>query len=135
MLLVLQVYLHVAIFISVSGFVKGGQAYFCTSEVQKYEEVPRSTEKYGEVPRSTKEVRKKYASLPDFYPQTEQKFSVIDKCQKLSSQKENKNVLLLKNVKNSVPKNGTLLFCFGNRSPKKYREVRRSTEVRLSPLG
>ncbi|CAF1208933.1 unnamed protein product [Rotaria magnacalcarata] len=34
------------------GFAKGEKAYFYTSEVQKYEEVPRSTKKYLEVPRS-----------------------------------------------------------------------------------
>jgi hypothetical protein len=65
------------------GNVKGEQADFCTSEVQKYQEVPRSTKKYREIPRSTK----KYEEVPrstkkyerstlysfDFYPQTEKK--------------------------------------------------------------
>jgi hypothetical protein len=39
---------------------QGEQADFCTSEVQKYEKVQRSTEKYREVPRSTKKYHKKY---------------------------------------------------------------------------
>jgi hypothetical protein len=41
-------------------YSKGEQANFCTSEVQKYQEVPRSTKKYREVPRSTE----KYQEVP-----------------------------------------------------------------------
>jgi hypothetical protein len=47
---------------------KGKQPDFCTSEAQKYEEVPRSTEKYREVPKSTKEVKgstKKYEEFKE----------------------------------------------------------------------
>ena len=42
------------------GLVKGGKADFCTFEVQKYEEVRRSTEKYrkyDEVRRSTEKYK------------------------------------------------------------------------------
>jgi cell fate (sporulation/competence/biofilm development) regulator YlbF (YheA/YmcA/DUF963 family) len=58
---------------------------------EKYREVQRSTEKYREVPRSTEEV-------PFFFF--------------IFSRKQNKSVLLLGDVKNSVPNNRTFLFCF-----------------------
>jgi hypothetical protein len=51
-------------------YSKGEQANFCTSEVQKYQEVPRSTKKYREVPRSTEKYREvprsteKYQEVP-----------------------------------------------------------------------
>jgi hypothetical protein len=119
---------------------KGEQADFCTSEVQKYREVQRSTENYKEVERS-----KRY--LPRFFPKTEQKCSVIEKYQKFCSQKQNKSVLLLGNIKNSIPKNRTKMFCFlgteffifvmwyeeVQRSIGKYREVQRSTRSPLVP--
>ncbi len=47
---------HVLFYFNRTIHPKGKQADFCTSEVQKYEKVQRSTEKYQEVRRST-EVR------------------------------------------------------------------------------
>ena len=50
--------------------MQGDQAYFCTSEVRKYQEVHRSTKKYQEVQRSTQKYQevprstKKYREVP-----------------------------------------------------------------------
>ena len=111
-----------------SPILKGEQAYFCTSEVQKYEEVPRSTKKY-------QEVRKKYgrSTLPSL----------------IFTRKQNKSFLLSTNAKNSVPKKRTKMFCYWKmskilfpktehfcsvlgtevpRSTEKYQEVPRSTK-------
>ena len=72
---------------------KGEKADFCTLEVRritkKYKELARSTEKYKEVQRSTKEVRF-IASI--------------------FINKQSKNVLLLRNVKNFIPNNRTKMF-------------------------
>ncbi len=99
-----------------------GLLYFrSTRSTKKYQEVPKSTKKY----KKYREVRKKYQRSTlysfDFYPQIEQKCSVI-----LVFGIE---FLTLRNNKRP-------LFCFGNRSTKKDEEVRRSTkkhrEVRRS---
>ena len=85
---------------------KGEKADFCTLEVRritkkykelagstekyrKYKEIPGSTEKYKEVQRSTKEVR--FIAL-------------------IFINKQSKNVLLLRNVKNFIPNNRTKMF-------------------------
>ena len=76
---------------------------------EKYQEVPRSTEKYWEVLGSTKEVR---FTSSIFFPQTEQKCSGIAQCQKLNSQQQNKNVLVLEIEFLLLRNNKRSLFCF-----------------------
>jgi hypothetical protein len=89
---------------------KGEKAGLLTSEVQKYGEVQRSTKKYKEVQRSTekyREVQRSTGKYREVHGSTEKYHSFFS----FFSQKQSKNVLLLGNVKNSVPTNRTFFFC------------------------
>jgi hypothetical protein len=87
---------------------RGKQQDFCTSEVQKYKEVQRSTEKY-------REVRKKYLFSFSFFPANRTKVFCYWEMSKIL-----------------FPVTEHFCSVFETKTfdifPQKYREVRRSTE-------
>jgi hypothetical protein len=139
-------------FLQDGGKARGEKQDFCTSEVQKYRQVPRSTKKYREVPRSTKnsqevprstkkykevqrstekyrEVRKKYLFSFSFFPANRTKVFCYWEMSKILFPITEHFVLFLR-LKLLTYSHKSIVKCreVRRRSTKKYREVQRSTK-------